>query len=287
MLAIFKRETKSYFTGMIGYVVIGVMLAFIGLYYSANCIVYGTSDFAIVLYSTTIAMLFVLPALSMRSFADERRNKTDQLLLTSPVTIPQIVLGKYLAQLVIFAVPVAVACVMPLILTAFGNVSLTSAYAGLLAYFLLGAACISVGTFISSLTENQIIAYLASFGLLLLSYLMQDIQTLFTTGNTLAFIVFCIVLVLAAVLVGIICKSLTAGCGVFCVGAVLLIVLFQLRPTWLLNGFNAVLDALALFAPFSDFVGGMFSVPDIIYYLSVIGLFLFLTGEALERRRWN
>ena len=70
-------------------------------------------------------------------------------------------------------------------------------------------------------------------------------------------------------------------------GPVLLIVLFQLRPTWLLNGFNAVLDALALFAPFDDFVGGMFSVPDIVYYLSVAGLFLFLTGEALERRRWN
>ena len=234
MLAIFKRETKSYFTGMIGYVVIGVMLAFIGLYYSANCIVYGTSDFSIVLYSTTIAMLFVLPALSMRSFADERRNKTDQLLLTSPVTIPQIVLGKYLAQLVIFAVPVLVACVMPLILTAFGTVSLLSAYASLLAYFLLGAACIAVGTFISVLTENQIIAYLATFGLLLLSYLMDDIQTLFTTGNTLAFIVFCVILVVAAALVGLVCKSLTVGCGVFCAGAV-----------------------------------------------------LFLTGEALERRRWN
>lgn len=287
MLAIFKRETKSYFTGMIGYVVIGVMLAFIGLYYSANCIVYGTSDFSIVLYSTTIAMLFVLPALSMRSFADERRNNTDQLLLTSPVTIPQIVLGKYLAQLVIFAVPVLVACVMPLILTAFGTVSLISAYASLLAYFLLGAACIAVGTFISVLTENQIIAYLATFGLLLLSYLMNDIQTLFTTGNTLAFIVFCVILVVAAALVGLVCKSLTVGCGVFCAGAVLLIVLFQLRPTWLLNGFNAVLDALALFAPFDDFVGGMFSVPDIVYYLSVAGLFLFLTGEALERRRWN
>ena len=73
----------------------------------------------------------------------------------------------------------------------------------------------------------------------------------------------------------------------FLAGAVLLIVLFQLRPTWLRNGFNAVLDALALFAPFDDFVGGMFSVPDIVYYLSVAGLFLFLTGEALERRRWN
>ena len=287
MLAIFKRETKSYFTGMIGYVVIGVMLAFIGLYYSANCIVYGTSDFSIVLYSTTIAMLFVLPALSMRSFADERRNKTDQLLLTSPVTIPQIVLGKYLAQLVIFAVPVLVACVMPLILTAFGTVSLLSAYASLLAYFLLGAACIAVGTFISVLTENQIIAYLATFGLLLLSYLMNDIQTLFTTGNTLAFIVFCVILVVAAALVGLVCKSLTVGCGTFCGGAVLLIVLFQLRPAWLLTGLNSVLDALALFGPFRNFVSGMFSVSAIVYYLSVTALFLFLTGQALERRRWN
>lgn len=287
MLAIFKRETKSYFTGMIGYVVIGVILAFIGLYYSANCLVYATSDFSIILYSTTLVMLFVLPALSMRSFADERRNKTDQLLLTSPVTIPQIVLGKYLAQLVVFAVPLAVACVMPLILTAFGTVSLTSAYASLFCYFLLGVCCIAVGTFISALTENQIIAYLATFGVLLVCYLIQSIQTLFTSGNTLAFVIFCIVLAIAAVLVGLLCKSVTVGSGVFCVGAVVLLVLFKLRPAWLLTAFNSVLDAIALFAPFETFVGGMFSLSVVVYYLSVSGLFLFLTGQALERRRWN
>lgn len=287
MLAIFKRETRSYFTSMIGYVVIGVILAFIGLYYTANCLIYATSDFSIVLYSTTLVMLFVLPALSMRSFADERRNKTDQLLLTSPVTIPEIVLGKYLAQLVVLAVPMAVACVMPLILTRFGTVSLTSAYATLFAYCLLAAACIAVGTFISVLTENQIIAYLATFGVLLVAYLMESLQTLFTSGNTLAFIVFCIVLAVASVLIGFLCKSITVGSGVFCGGAVVLIVLFQLRPAWLLTAFNSVLDALALFAPFETFVGGMFSLSDIVYYLSVIGLFLFLTGQALERCRWN
>lgn len=287
MLAIFKRETRSYFTSMIGYVVIAVILAFIGLYYSANCLIYGTSDFSIILYSTTLVMLFVLPALSMRSFADERRNKTDQLLLTSPVTIPQIVLGKYLAQIVVFAVPMVVAAIMPLILTAFGTVSLTSAYASLFAYFLLGASCIAVGTFISVLTENQIIAYLATFGVLLVSYLMESVQSLFTSGNTLAFIVFCIVLAVAAVLIGLVCKSVTVGSGVFCGGAVVLILLFQLRPAWLLTAFNHVLDALALFTPFQTLVGGMFSVSAIIYYLSVIGLFLFLTGQALERRRWN
>lgn len=132
MFAIFKRELRSYFTSLVGYVVIGVMLAFTGLYYSANCLVYGTSDFSTVLYSTTLVMLFLLPALTMRSFADERRNKTDQLLLTSPVGIPSIVMGKYFAQLAVFAVPMAAAAIMPLVLTAFGTISLTSKnlYAG-------------------------------------------------------------------------------------------------------------------------------------------------------------
>ena len=179
MFAIFKRELRSYFTSLVGYVVIGVMLAFIGLYYSANCLVYGTSDFSTVLYSTTLVMLFLLPALTMRSFADERRNKTDQLLLTSPVGIPSIVMGKYFAQLAVFAVPMAAAAIMPLVLTAFGTISLTSAYATWLAYFLVGAACIAIGTFVSALTENQIIAYLATFGALLICYLMNGIKSLF------------------------------------------------------------------------------------------------------------
>lgn len=287
MFAIFKRELRSYFTSLVGYVVIGVMLAFIGLYYSANCLVYGTSDFSTVLYSTTLVMLFLLPALTMRSFADERRNKTDQLLLTSPVGIPSIVLGKYLAQLAVFAVPMVVACIMPLVLTAFGTVSLTSAYATVLAYFLLGAACIAIGTFVSVLTENQIIAYLATFGILLVCYLMDGIKSLFTSGNTLAFVVFCVVLAIVSVLTGLICKNVTVGSAVFCGGAVVLILLFKLRPAWLLTGFNGILDALALFDPFADFVGGMFSISGIVYYLSVIGLFLFLTGQALERRRWH
>ena len=287
MFAIFKRELRSYFTSLVGYVVIGVMLAFTGLYYSANCLVYGTSDFSTVLYSTTLVMLFLLPALTMRSFADERRNKTDQLLLTSPVGIPSIVMGKYFAQLAVFAVPMAAAAIMPLVLTAFGTISLTSAYATWLAYFLMGAACIAIGTFVSALTENQIIAYLATFGALLICYLMNGIKTMFTSGNLLALIVFLVVLLIAAVLVGVLCKSLPVGLGVFGAGAVVLVVLFQLRPAWLLSAFNAVLGALALFQPFNGVVGGMFSVSAIVYYLSVIALFLFLTGQSLERRRWH
>ena len=287
MTAIFKREFKSCFTGMIGWVIAAVSLFFLGLYFTNRNLLYASSDFASVLYTMTMILLFLLPAISMRSFAGERKNKTDQLLLTSPVSIPAIVAGKFLAELAVFALPLAAAVVMPLLLQAFGTVSLVAAYSALLGYLLLGGACLAVGTWISALTENQILAYLATFGALLVAYLMNGIQTMFTTGNLLAFVVFMIVLLVASVLVGVICKRLAAGAAVFCAGAVVLFVLFQLRPAWLLTAFNAVLSALALFEPFKDIVGGMFSIPAIVYYLSVMGLFLFLTGQALARRRWN
>ena len=161
MAAIFKRETKSYYTGMVGYVTAAVSLFFLGLYFTNRNLMYASSDFASVLYTTTLIMLFLLPAISMRSFAEDRRNKTDQLLLTSPVSVPGIVLGKFLAEVVVFALPLTVAVIMPLILTAFGTVSLVSAFSALFAYLLLGAVCLAVGTWISALTENQIIAYLA------------------------------------------------------------------------------------------------------------------------------
>ena len=287
MTAIFKREFKSCFTGMIGWVIAAVSLFFLGLYFTNRNLLYASSDFASVLYTMTMILLFLLPAISMRSFAEERKNKTDQLLLTSPVSIPAIVTGKFLAELAVFALPLAAAVVMPLLLQAFGTVSLVAAYSALLGYLLLGGACLAVGTWISALTENQILAYLATFGALLVAYLMNGIQTMFTTGNLLAFVVFMVIVLVAAILVGVSCKRLTAGLTVFCIGAAAVFILFLARPAWLLTAFNAVLDALALFEPFKDIVGGMFSIPAIVYYLSVIGLFLFMTGQALERRRWN
>ena len=282
MTAIFKREFRSYFTGMVGYAVAAVSLFFLGLYFTNRNLLYQSSDFAGVLYTTTLILLFLLPAVSMRSFAEERRARTDQLLLTSPVSIPAIVAGKFLAQLAVFCVPLTAAAVMPLILTAFGKVSLISAYAALLGYILLGGACLAVGTFISCLTENQIVAYLASFVVLLIAYLMNGIKTMFTSGNILAF-----VLLAASAAVGVVCKNILAGGAVLVVGAAALFALFILRPAWLLSAFDAVLTALALFAPYAEIIGGSFSLPVVLYYLSVIGVFLFFTGQTLERRRWN
>ena len=287
MTAIFKREFRSYFTGMVGYAVAAVSLFFLGLYFTNRNLLYQSSDFTGVLYTTTLILLFLLPAVSMRSFAEERRARTDQLLLTSPVSIPAIVAGKFLAQLAVFCVPLTAAAVMPLILTAFGKVSLISAYAALLGYILLGGACLAVGTFISCLTENQIVAYLATFVVLLIAYLMNGIKTMFTSGNILAFVVFALVLLAASAAVGVVCKNILAGGAVLAVGAAALFALFILRPAWLLSAFDAVLTALALFAPYAEIIGGSFSLPVILYYLSVIGVFLFFTGQTLERRRWN
>lgn len=287
MLAILKREARSYYTGMVGYVVWAAIAAFTGLYFTVYDLLSASTDFASVLYLSSIILLFVLPALSMRSFAEERRAGTDQLLLTSPVGIPSIVLGKYLAQLAVYAAALLPACVMPLLLRCFARFALGTAYAALLAFFLLGAACLAVGTWLSAVAGNQILAYLAAFGALLVCYMMDSIQTLFTSGSTLAFVVFGVAAAVAGVLVGILCKSAVAGSGVFAAGAVALVVLFRLRPVWLVSAFNAVLGALALFDPFYTFVGGVFSVQGIVYYLSVIALFLFLTGQALEKRRWS
>lgn len=287
MLAIFKREWRAYFTGMVGFIVTAVTAAFLALYWF-NYNLYGRSpDFGIVLYSSTILMLFVLPAVSMRSFADDRRNKTDQLLLTAPVSIPAIVGGKYLAQLAVFGVPCAVAAVMPLLLAPFGEVLFVNAYASLFAWCLLAAACIAAGTWVSAITENQIVAYLATFGLLLLAYLSTGIRSLFTVGDASALLAFAAVLLALCLTVGFVCKSVAAGAAVLAAGAALLAALFWLRPAWLVSAFSAVLTALDLFGPFEGFVGGMFSLGGIVYYLSVIALFLFLTGQTLEKRRWS
>lgn len=286
MAAIFKREVRSYYTGMVGYVTAAVTLFFLGLYFTNRNLMGASSDFATVLYTTTLIMLFLIPAISMRSFAEERRAKTDQLLLTSPVTVPGIVLGKFLAEWAAFALPTGVAVFMPLILTAFGRVSLVSSYSALLVYLLLAGACLAIGTLVSALTENQIIAYLVTFGILIIAYLMNSIQTMFTSGNLLALTVFLVVLIIAAVLIGVLCKSLVVATVIVAIGAAALFVLFSMRPTWLLLGFDKILGAMALFEPFNEVVGGMLGLSTVVYYVSVIAFFLLLTGQALERRRW-
>ena len=287
MTAIFLREFKGYFNSMLGWVLTGVMLLFGGLYFTAVNLQGGYTDLSYTLYSFIIVLLIFVPLLCMRSFAEEKRSRTDQLLLTSPVSIPGIVMGKYLSLLAMFAVPLGVYALYPLLMKALGAANFAASYSSLLAYFFLGAALIAVCMYLSTLTENQIVATLPGFGVLLVCYLMPAIQTLFTAGSSLALVVFAIILGAASLIIGLRSRSLVLGGGVFAVGCIALAVLFSVRSAALTTAFSAVLGALALFEPFLNFVNGLFDVTALVYYAGVAGLFLFLTGQALEKRRWN
>ncbi len=175
MLAIFKREFKAYINSFIGLLFMAVSLLFIGLYFTIYQLLNGSPFFAATINAVIIIFLITVPVLCMKVFAEERHNKTDQLTLTAPVTVGQIVAGKYLALLAIFGVVVLIACIYPLILTAYGKILVGETYVALLGYFLYGAMAIAIGVLISSLTESQVIAAVLSFGALFAMFIMPSV----------------------------------------------------------------------------------------------------------------
>ncbi len=193
MLAIYKRELKSYFRSFIGMLFIAVTLFFIGLYFFVFNMLQGYPYFSYALSSVVIIFLISVPVLSMRILAEEKRSKTDQMILTAPVTVGGIVLGKFLALLTIFAIPVAIVSVYPLIMSGFGSVPLTESYLAILAFFLYGMMCIAIGVLISSLTESQVISAVLTFLVLFLAYMMNSICGLISdTGNLITKILGCL-----------------------------------------------------------------------------------------------
>lgn len=186
MFAIYKRELRSYFNSFIGLLFVGVNLFFLGLYYTVFNLVYGYPYYSYVISSTSFLFLISTPILTMRILTEERHNKTDQLILTAPVSVGGIVMGKFLALVTIFAVPTLISCVYPLILTQFGSAPLGSGYLAILAFFLYGVASIALCMLVSSLTESQVIAAVLGFGILFLGYMMSSICSLISsTGNLL------------------------------------------------------------------------------------------------------
>ena len=288
MFAIFKREVRSCFHGMIGYVLTAFLLVASAIYFVALNLGYGLPDVGYyTLYNTIFMLLFYFPVLTMRSFAEERRTRTDQLLLTSPVPVPGIVLGKFFALCVVFALPCVVDAVMILTLWALGATAASTLanLAALLCYYLLGCAAIAIGVFLSSLTENQIIAAVAGVAALLLAYMMPNLRSMFTAGSAVA--LFTAIAAVLSVVAGLRTRSFTLGCLTFAGCCVVLTALFLLQSSWLTEAFSAVLSGLCLFTPFEEFVNNSFSIPTLVYYLTVTMLFLFFTAQGLEKRRWN
>lgn len=236
MLAIWKREWKSYFQTVTGWLFVDATLAVFALYFYVYNMAYGYSNVSYALSAITIIFLITVPILTMKSFADERRNKTDQLLLTSPISVGKIVWAKYLAMASIFILCVAVVCLMPLFMRFFAEVPFAENYVSILGFCLFGLACIAIGTFISSLTENVVIAAVLSFVVLFLGFMMSSITGLISPdGNIL---------------------------------------------TMIMNCFD-------LLSPMDLLMTGVLDANGIVYYLSLIALFLFLTIESIQKRSWN
>ncbi len=192
MFAIYKRELKSCFCSFVGFLFIGVTLFFPGLYFTVYGLLYGSPYYSNVINSVSFLFLISVPILTMRILAEEKRNKTDQLILTAPVSVGAIVMGKFLAMVTVLAIPTAITCIYPLISTRYGSVPLGENYLCILGFFLFGVTCIAIGIFVSSLTESQVIAAVLGFAVLFLGYMMKAICSVISpTGNLLTRILEC------------------------------------------------------------------------------------------------
>ncbi|MCM1174029.1 MAG: Gldg family protein [Blautia sp.] len=184
MAAIYKREVKAFFHSFIGWLYLAAMFLMMGIYFTYFVMLYGEPSIVYVLQGNILPLQFAIPILSMRSLAEERKQKTDQLILTAPVSVIKIILGKYLALLTVYAIPAAVVGITPLILSFFGEFRMGVSYTALLGFFLYGAFALAAGLFFSSLTESPVIAAVLTFAVLFLGYLMSGICSMISqTGN--------------------------------------------------------------------------------------------------------
>lgn len=173
MFAIFKREFRSLFQNVVGWLFVGITLALFGLYFYAYNLTNGYPSIAYTLSATTFIYVITVPLLTMRAFAEERKNMTDQLLFTSPVSVGKIVVGKFLALSATLSIAVVVICLSPIFLHLFGTVSFAENYTAILGYYLYGLTCIAIGVLISSFTESQIIAAVLTVAVLFLGFMMN------------------------------------------------------------------------------------------------------------------
>ena len=182
MTAVLRHELSSYFTNVTGYVFGAFLLLFAGIYTMVYNLSNLVTNFEYVPGSMPFVFLVIVPILTMRVLAEERRQKTDQLLYSLPVSTVEVVLGKYAALIVLYLVPLAIICVYPLIFAQYGEVYLPTSYGSIFAFFLLGAALLAVGMFISSLTENQGLAAGVGIALILFNYYSVSLSEYVSTS---------------------------------------------------------------------------------------------------------
>lgn len=286
MKAVFKHEMGLYYHGLLAYVFGAFLLEFIGIGAMLYNINRAVANFEYALGTFCIGFVALVPILTMRVMAEEKRQKTDQLLSLLPITGVDIVLGKYFAMAVVFIAPMVVACVYPLIFSLYGDVYLPTSYGALFAFICLGLALIAIGMFISSLTESQgMAAGLCVVAMLFCYYSANLADYISSTAFNVAALL--VLSALLALIVRRLTRSDVAGLIilVLCVAAVA--ITWLVSPSSLETLLPDLMNKLSLFERFYTFVNGVFDVTAIVYYASVAVFFLFLCVQSWEKKRYN
>ncbi len=287
MRAIYKHEMASFFTSWVGYVFIAILLLFAGIFMSAVCLTTGNTHFEYVLGNMTFVYIVAVPVITMRVFSGERRQRTDQLLFSLPVSSTKIVLGKYLALITLLAIPMAVILFYPPILMLYGIINILPAYASIVAFYFLGAALLAVGMFISSLTESQVLSVGITLAALLLNFFLASLANYAGTAPFVSFVGFLVAAAAVTLIVFLMTKHwlVTLITGVILFGVV--ISTYVYNSTMYTNLLSKFLEGCSLFYRFDSFMYGTFRFEHILCYVSVAGIFVFLTVQSLEKRRWS
>lgn len=287
MTAVLKHELRLYFHSLTAYVFGAFLLAFVGIGAVLYNIQAAVSNFEFVLNFSSLIFVVIVPILTMRVIAEEKKQKTDQLLYSLPISTTQVILGKYAALLILYLIPLAIISLYPLIFAQFGDVYLLTSYGSILAFFILGAALIAVGMFISSLTDNQGMAAGIGIAVILLNYYsvsLSEYVSATAAGSAVALVV--LFLAMGAVIRYVTKNGTLAYWFSFVLIAVTVLLLFVDSSIFegLLPG---IMEKLSLFERFTAFVNGVFDMTAIVYYCTVIAFFLFLSVQSMEKRRYN
>lgn len=287
MIAVLKHELRNYFHSFTAYVFGAFLLAIVGICAMLYNLQAAVSNFEYVLSFGTIIFVVIVPILTMRVIAEERKQKTDQLLYSLPISTVKVILGKYLALLVIYLIPLAIISIYSLIFAQFGDVYLPTSYGSLVAIFIMGAALVALGVFISSLTDNQGLAAGIGIAVILFNYYSVSLSEYVSStafGSAIA-------LSVLALLLGVIIRYLTRNeqlaSGISLILLAVITATYFLNPTAFEGLLPNIMRQLSLFDRFNTFVSGVFDLTAIFYYVSVIVFFLFLSVQSLEKRRYN
>lgn len=287
MIAILKHELRIYFQSLTAYVFGAFLLVFIGIGAMLYNLQAAVSNFEYVFSFSSLVFVVIVPILTMRVIAEERKQKTDQLLYSLPVSTTKVILGKFLALLVVYLLPLCIIALYPLIFAQYGEVYLLTSYGSLIAFFIMGAALIALGVFVSSLTENQGFAAGIGIAAILLNYFSVSLAEYVSST---AFGTVVVIFIFAALLAWVIYRltkseMLSYGVGLGVMAAT--VITFYIDSTVFEGLLPDIMKTLSLFDRFETIVNGVFDMTAIVYFLSVIVFFLFLSVQSLEKRRYN